>query len=147
MSKVIIEGIGNNILIVLVAWVFVGFGWLPLIALLVYALLLVAVLVLSDLRGGKSLKQSIRPMFYGIQLREDKDERDVAVTQKATKAAYQSVILVWGLSLALFFLANIFIAEGMLNIGMYTAGIFIISLCFMLVQSTFFISWCYYYKH
>lgn len=149
MTKVIIEGVVNNIAIALCAWLLIGGGVLPAVLLAVTLVVFFAYVLVSYYRETGALKGAAKQLFIGAQMRNDTDEREVIITPKATKAAYESCILAWIFGLVCLWLVNIYSVEGILGtapVDMLAAGVTVLSLAFMVVQSTFFISWCYYYK-
>lgn len=149
MTKVIFEGVINNIIIALFAWAAFDRGIIPISLLWVTLAVFFGFAFISTYRETGSFKGAFEPLVKGVQFRQDSDERDALVTQKATKAAYQSCVLALLLSILGLSFVGILANEGVIEMtgsNMLIAGITTTTLAFMIVQSTFFISWCYYYN-
>lgn len=151
MKNVLIEGIGNNIMFVLLAIFLIDFSWLSGLIFAVYIVLFLIILFLIMKKSKGSASEKVVRMLIDVQAHKETDEREIIVTQKATKVAYQSTIIVLMLAVTAVVFTQMWREMGIwqiLNvpIDMYVVAIIALIGSFMLIQSAFFISWCVYYK-
>lgn len=152
MKKVLIEGVGNNIFLALVAWEMAAPTVLSTIFLVGYLIVFGVVLTVLAYQSTGSVKGAFGQMLKGLQSHRETDEREKTVTQQATRDAYQSCIIVILCAAGIFGALRVLDGMGaweLMRVGApdyYVTGILLLFACMVVIQSTFFISWCIRYR-
>ncbi|MFV0351041.1 MAG: hypothetical protein ACK5JF_01850 [Oscillospiraceae bacterium] len=149
MKMAITEGVGNNIMMLLIGWAFITFWPVAWAVMVVYLVLFGSLMLWMSYKKSGSMGKAIQQAIQGVQFYKEEDERDVMVTQKATYAAYQSIIICLVVAVAALAACQFWNITEMWQvfdlgggIPIYPVSIAALVGCMMATQTVFCISWC-----
>lgn len=142
MKKVITEGILNNILFILIAWVLIQPTKLSIISFFLFLMSGLIIVTAIAYQETGSFLATVKQLIYGVQSYTDKDERDTEIKYKAAYAAYQTLIVTLVTSLGVVAFVQFLNFLNIFNLSIYTVTIITLVVNCIFIQSTFCFQWC-----
>ncbi|WP_156789757.1 hypothetical protein [Coriobacterium glomerans] len=151
---VIIEGIGNTIMLVLIGFALtaglsvdigpryfyiVMNGWV--FALVAYLICYMIILLRENRRQGAPFSR----LLFGLQLHADVDEREALISCRAGRIAYLAVIVNAGVDLWLLAVARIATAASLITLDAYAFGCWLIIIMCIVANLSYLIAWSHAY--
>ena len=155
IPRIAFETIGNTIMFVLLALFFtkgmvitevdgriIVSPTIYIYFFIVYMFVYVVILALWNRKQGAPWYH----LLSGIQLHKDADEREKAVTYRATKAAYYVAMGSILLAVVLLAFINLKSASTGIYVDFYVAGVWLFALCCVAINLAFSLAWCIEYR-